>query len=96
MRRLFATTVMIIAMLLAAATAPAEASTPPPSPGTWQPSAITGCWKSLLERHVDRRTVHYGGHTFVEFRSSSTWLRWCPGSGYKVVTWHEAWHPGRR
>lgn len=103
MRRLLATIFVIVTLLLgASAVAATKASAPrPPDPAPMRPASIPGCWESLLEKHIQRRTGSYtsvGGQVirYTEFRTVATELLWCPGSGYKVAVWHGPWHPGRR
>lgn len=92
--------VVVWLVLLPAAALAASSSSPPPAPGPWRASTIGGCYKSTLERHVERRTYKLSGHTFVEFRHVATVLRWCPSSstrpGYEVVVWRGVWGPARR
>jgi len=89
---------ILVAALLAAGLqgSPASASSPPARPGDWQPSAIAGCWNSILDRDLQRRTYTLSGHRFVELRTVTTFVRWCPSSGYVLVVWRGAWHPPRR
>jgi hypothetical protein len=87
-------TALIVALALLVPAGSAAAAEPP-VPGPWQPSTA-GCYKSVLERHVERRTYRLAGHTFVEFRHVASVLRWCPRSGYKAYVWRGVWGPGRR
>lgn len=95
MTKIIATLALILGLALGADPA-ATASTPPPGPGPAQPSSIPGCWKWVLERTVEHRTVTMSGHRFVQYRRVTTYLRWCPGTGYELVTWRSPWGPPRR
>lgn len=83
-------------LLIAAPSTAATTSSPPPTPGQWRPSSIAGCWASTLAVEHQSRPYTLSGHRFVEHRIVATVLRWCPSSGYELVTWRSKWGPGRR
>lgn len=74
----------------------AAAASGPPAPEPWRPAAAGSCYKSTLERHVERRSYTLSGHRFVLVRRVATVLRWCPPHSYEVVVWHGVWGPPRR
>lgn len=99
MKRLLIALVAALALLVPGW--PAFAAVPPPAPGAWQPTTPAGCYKSVLERHTERRVTSYrsvGGSVirYVEFRHVASVLHWCPRTGYVVKVWRGVWGPGRR